>query len=280
MATPGPFKYTFMYNVVAGNPSRPNDRFGGFADSYFRDADIGFDHTFVTNLYNFRSSTLSNQCTLVGIRIADTGNKNISRIRKYGIQGTWSGPDPSGDFPSAAIFASGVGTVGGQGHRLLLRGLPDVASVGGTISGSYSLDNICGPFFQALRDGHWAQKQINLTAAAVSLRSISGLGVATSKTPHTFAVNDFVTLLRQRDSNGNPIGGGTFLVDQVTDNLHFRLASWTITTGTKGGSVRKVVDPILNQYADLKVSDVTTRKVGKAFFQYRGRQKTARPRLA
>ena len=274
------FKYSFEFNLIAGNAGRPNTRTGGIGESYFNDTPPNSIGPAIYNLMGQRANLLSNQVTLVGYRVSDISVKNVSQLFHSNIPGTWVGAQAM-DFPQACIQASGLGKHSNkQTLQLKLRGLPDEASKGGTIDTTLvSLQSRAKPFFDSLRDGNWWQIQTNMRADSVKIVNISGVGTANCEKPHPFANNARVTLLRMRDAvTGAKVRGGTVTITTGTNPLQFQVVGLVYPNGLKGGTAR-LQDVIANQYQDLNITDVGLRKVGKSFFSYRGKQRTAKARI-
>lgn len=113
----------------------------------------------------------------------------------------------------------------------------------------------------------------NPIAVAAPILAVDALGAVTTSAPVALAVNNVVSFLNMRDTNNRAIRG-TFVVDLVTDPTHFRVAHWGGSIVGRSGRVR-VVSFLVG--AALYLGDTTSiirggsRKVGRPFFQLRGR---------
>lgn len=271
-----PFKYTFLFNVISGNNVNANKRFGGFSESYNNSQEMQSGSPNVSALISNRLALCSNSVFAVGLRVVDLSQTSKAYVYRLSAQGTWSG-DPSGDFPSACIQATGLGTVNSQRHRLLLRGLPDAAANGGIFGiPLVQVQQRAQPFLDALKNGGWYQTQRNLSSTAAKILTISDQGLVTCQGPQPFAANQRVRILRTRLAlTHTPIQGGVFTVatTPAPSGNTFSIIGWP-PANTIGGRAR-FDSPIDNGYGTMNVESVTLRKVGRSFFQYVGRRKRA-----
>jgi hypothetical protein len=124
------------------------------------------------------------------------------------------------------------------------------------------------------KDG-WRFKGRVLTNVKGEIDSISTAGVVVMKDAVTLSVNDKVRFLNVVDANGVS-RSGVYLVTAAPDSTHFTVAGYTGATATRGFARKEQQDYFLVADKSLARGRVVTHKVGRSFFQFRGRRSTKR----
>jgi hypothetical protein len=114
----------------------------------------------------------------------------------------------------------------------------------------------------------------------LNIISITTGGLVTTATPHGYVANDKVRFFRTRDIYRQSVSG-TWIVDGTPASpTTFQLAGY-VSAGdvvfgpVNKGKVRKV-SYIFAGFSEGELGQITTRKVGRPFDQYRGRASTRR----
>lgn len=112
----------------------------------------------------------------------------------------------------------------------------------------------------------------NQAAATANILSITDAGVVTTVQAHGLVANQLVSFLSCRDINNRPIRGQWIVQAPITANT-FTVAGWGGNVVARRGRVRVVNYSILPALSlgDRGIISGGSRKVGRPFFQSRGR---------
>lgn len=250
-------------NKTNSTPSQV--RTGGWSEGWYADADPGSVRFPFEAVCQARASLLPGNCTIVGQRYRIVGGGSTTSGKAFP-----GGSALLGDIPQVGLLC----TVSGQGQanvrRFRLGGLPDARVVEGEFSRESVYDAALSRYFKACATNAMRFKCRNLVADRYHLVSINAQGQVVTANAAIGGLTAYVDLLKCRDANGKAVKG-RFATMPGADNLHFTLLGWNGRTVVKG-DLRPVADlfPIVdvNTFA---VGRVIVHKVGRAFFQYRGR---------
>lgn len=214
-----------------------------------------------------RANLLAAGCAIVGYRIGVDNGRSFVVRRSF----VAPGGNGNGNIPVDAALVQ-VGSAGSPNlKRFFLHNLPD----------SWINDGAVLPFFKiAIRDvvkeycdQLFAVRNLVPTAPTAPILSIDAAGNVVTTANIALVANQLVQFLNCRDVN-NRVVRGQYIVDTVTDATHFHIAHWTGQVVGRRGRVR------LSQFQfgtgiylgdDRTVIGAASRKVGRPFFQSRGR---------
>jgi len=265
------FKYTMIFAVQTGGNQAVGTRVGGFTESLYNGGNIlPTDTGLLNSLMIARAGLFPNTTAIVGVRIADTSVRNKSQVIKLNIPGTWGATQ---DQPKVCVVVEGRGSIG-QVLKLTLRAIPDEAVVRGERVISTDFENRINAYLAWLPTFY--QPVRNLSSTSAGIQSITDTGLVTTTESVNLNPNDFVRILRTLSpQNRKPIQGGRFEIVTATAGRTFQLFGWN-KGATVLGRIRKD-EPAINNYvpANMSISEVSTREVGKPTFSYRGRRTRA-----
>jgi hypothetical protein len=112
----------------------------------------------------------------------------------------------------------------------------------------------------------------NQTAITAPVLSVDATGNVVTSAGFGIVANQTISFLNCRDINHRAIRGN-YIVETVTDSTHFKVAHWGGTVVGRSGRVRLVNFSFGNAVAlgDDSLIGAASRKVGRPFFQSRGR---------
>ncbi len=149
-------------------------------------------------------------------------------------------------------------------------GIPDARVTEGEYDPSTQFNSDLNNYFVTLAANFATFAGRVLTNVAARIVSIDAVGVTVVNDDITLVPGNIVRLLKCVDQYGRPVIGA-FSVSAVTDGRHFTLANWPGVL-VKNGKLRlDQKSTFVIQGNTFAVSRVVTHKVGRAFFQYRGR---------
>jgi hypothetical protein len=260
------------------NYSSANERAGGWSESWYLDATIDAARQPFSTLQTARATMLPNHIVIVGQRfttLLDPPNsikgKSISTNNEYP-----GGYNIAQDVPQMAMLCRVRGDGVPNTKRYTLRGMPD-----GTVSGGEFTDDAVwtagfNQYTAALRRLAFRFRGLDNSQPVIGLQGVLPNGDFILNAPLAFAQGDALTLLRVRDSNGHAVTG-TYYVKTATSNIAGTFANWKGATVLGSGSVRKrvFIYPTMGTTINSFLR-VIVKKVGRSFFQYRGRRSTTR----
>jgi hypothetical protein len=129
----------------------------------------------------------------------------------------------------------------------------------------------------ALENDGFSVRVQNQNAPQADILSIDALGVVTTVQASLIPVNSLVQFLHCRDVNNKTIRG-TYIVSAVTDPTHLTVAHWPGNIVGRRGKVRQQLFTPRGavNLGDQGIVGAASRKVGRPFFQSRGRVPTRR----
>jgi len=260
-----PVKVSFILaQTAAGNKT------GGWSETWYftgSETEIGAAcQTWMTR----RSAMLTPRCFIQGFRIQNVGGKG--QFFTASVPGTFAADS---DIPQMALNCRCQGSGTNNVKFFQLRGIPDGQVVDGAYQGNLNFPQNVSQFFTHLVNFGWRFRAIDLTKVKVNILSIDALGAFKIAAGTTFAAGGYMDLLRCRGVDGSKLSGRYYIDSKTSDQIGVFL-NWPGTVVKEKGQARPfALDYPLIQANSVKIYNVTTRKVGRPFFLYRGRQ-TAR----
>jgi hypothetical protein len=255
-------KCTWLFN----GSSNSGEKSFGFSETWYSGLTGDAVITAMEGVSTVRKLILAYGISIVGYRIQE-GNGRAYVVRKS------LSPPSSNDYPNLPLD-SALCQVGVQGSptlkKFFLHALPDDWVAQDRIVASRKAAILT--VVDAYTAFNFQVRVVNPAAPATSILSITEAGLVETVGAHGLNVNDYVTLLRVRDINNRAIRG-TFVVRTVPTNSTLTLAGWGGNTVGRSGKIR------INQYSYLGATSLAargiigtgSRKVGRPFFQSRGR---------
>lgn len=245
---------------------------------------FGFSESWYTNLTgdalinamdtvsDKRRLLLAADTNIVGYRIQDATGRSFV-VRKKFIPPRANG---EGNVPVDSILCEVAVAGTTSKKRFWCHDVPDDWIVGGRL-----------PDFVLIRVTEWLERLSALnfgvryrvqSAPTAPILSIDATGAVVTSANIVLAAGDTIQFLRCRDINGRPIKG-TYVVKTVTDQTHFAVAPWAGQLVGVSGRVRKLTYQIGGALVEEQSRSIVrsgSRKVGRPFFQLRGRASARR----
>jgi hypothetical protein len=213
-----------------------------------------------------RAGMLGNGASIIGWRIQQLGKKAfVSQVSYPGGLAT------NQDIPQMAleckVFGVGVENV----KYFQIRGIPDSIVLSGAYAPSAQFSQNLAAWGAGLNSLGFSFQCLDQTQPVVKINSILTNGDYSLAAPLVYNANDVFQVLRCRNTINQNVSG-SFRVLTKTDAVSGKLAGWKGGPVDNSGSVkvRKFIWPVV-QINSLKPIQISTRKVGRPFFQYRGR---------
>jgi hypothetical protein len=248
---------------------------GGWSESWYSTMDINAAQGAFENLAQYRAALLSNSAAIIGQRYSIIGGGSSTSGRQFpGRAGVLS------DIPQMALLCTCLASGQPNIRRFMLRGIPDDIVYEGSYKPTGAFTTALNTYFTKVTSGSWCMRGRDLTVANTALVGVvigtGARGLVQTATSLTLLVGQQVQFMRTRDQYGRTIKG-TFTVAEVTDGFNFAVSNWTYGNVDRG-FVRRVGAPIFPVALDGSFTPVriTTRRVGRPFGQYRGRQSKRR----
>jgi len=247
--------------------SQGAERIAGWSENWYANGVVNAHTMDIFFVAQRRVNFLSMQATFIGYRISDLAGGTL--IRTYNLPGTMR---QAVDIPQMALNVSVGGAGVAQRKVFQLRGIPDVAVDNGLWLPPAGMLASVNAYLSALGTSgayYRVKKQNTARSNVLSIAPNGDFVFAAGVVP---TANQTVQLLRCRDVNGKNLSG-EYLVINDANGLPKRLANWGNYTVSASGKAR------ISDYDYVAVTDgsgtigrITTRKVGRPFFLYRGRQ--------
>jgi hypothetical protein len=256
-------KATWLFNGATEGA----DSVWGFSESWYTNLAGDALVTAMDLVSSRRSLILSSNTKIIGYRIGTTTG------RSYVVRRERQSPTSNGvsNIPVDSALCQ-VGIAGTDNRkRFFFHDMPDGWVSGVEINPNRIPDvNLVVQTLAAA--GFLVRYQSNIPAP-VPILSIDTLGVVKTTLPITVAVNQSINILNCRDVTGRTVRG-TYVVSAVANPNEFTLAHWTGQQVSRSGKVR-LVNLVPGAALYLGDSDTVIRggakKVGRPFFQFRGR---------
>ena len=253
-------KCTWLFNGSQGGKS------WGFSETWYHPGGANVVRD-MDRVSQNRALILSSSTEIVGYRIGpDNGRAYV--LRK-GFEAP--GSNDTSNLPVDAALCA-VGSAGSDNlKRFFFHDLPDNWVTGARIAPSRL--NSIQAVITAFTDLPFLVRRLNPAAITAPILSISNVGLVTTSANIALAENNSITLLNCRDINGHAVRGN-FVVGTVVDATHFNLVHWAGQTVARSGRVRLVqfsFGGAIDLGRDRGIIGAASRKVGRPFFQLRGR---------
>lgn len=251
---------------------------GGWTESYWFPSDnltdllaqLKGNNTPTSGLLPARAGLLASGATIIGVRLYQGGaGKGQFRALAY------PGSLPNLEIPQMAIlcYASLAGTTAIK--RLTLRGIPDSQVSGGEFTPTPTFVGRLVDFGAVLQNFGTIANDV---VTSYPVYSVSNAGLVTlNAVANPFAVGATVTFRNVLNAVGNRVGGSFVVATIGPMGNQFSVTPWPHGDCT-GGDVRIPTKSIYTiTPGSFTISRVVTRKVGRPFEMYRGRNSRRAP---
>jgi len=266
------------------------DRTAGFSDSWFQTGSDTFTLTPVDiDLINKRAALLPKTTTVVGARISDVDQygKTTGKTRTYRMS-IAGGQNLECDDPRVSLVYEADGQGLANEFSLFIQNVPDIRVVKGTYNPAATWLTPLRAYFNAIYQGNYVFQGYNLTYPKIGVKSIktdalTGVTTVTTETDCSALAGFYVRFLRTSAWSKYKPNPNGYPVKAVVDALHFTINNWTRKNengdivnlpDSAGGIVTKwgkqPCTPVFTDYT-IQNPSAGMRKVGRPFFQYRGR---------
>lgn len=261
-------RLSILFHHVSGTTALANAapvRTAGWSENFYYDS-TGVTDAIINAMQVARAALLPTQAAIIGQRFQFEDGSTRTATRRY--SGTTG---ESVDIPQMGLLASSR-NLGFQSTRhFIIRGIPDAWVVAGELVDNAAIQLALRNYFTQLANGfRW--KARNKAATQVDITRIDNNGNAIVAPGWPITTDDRVRMVRVVNTVGQSITG-TYRLLAVTDSTHFQIANWgdNLTVANRGRLqlVSFNYPPFLP--GQTQVSRVAPKKVGRSFFQARGR---------
>ena len=281
------FKVTLLFQQLskAADPNYPVHRVGGWSESWYITAASlssaivtiklpstqnlqGGGGTFgATDFLGARAALLASGASIVGVRLQQVNPPGPSQTLPINIAGA---PGTMNDVPQMALLVRAPGIGVQNVRRFTLRGIPDQNVVEGEFVVGTNYSVLLTNFFQSILGFQFRAR--DLSQPAFKILNVSPAGLTSTEANVSAIVGSICRVLKSKDSGGR-LRGGRFSTNAGlggTNSITINNWPWGATTG---GSIRLdgIVYPTVD-VANISVSRIITRRVGRPFTGYRGRR--------
>ena len=242
-------------------------RVAGWTENWYADGTIANNSMTGTNFFKARTLFMPNNAGISGMRVSDIGGQ--SKVFTFNEPG---GQQTAVDIPQMALNCS-VKVQGSPTTKWFqLRGIPDSSVTSGAFRPTQGVSNAIDTFLNGLFGYGVYVRVKRLTNPRVNITSIDASGNFTIAPGVTPAMNDTVQLLRCKDIHGKNVSG-LYVVIPDANGLPKKLGNWSGKTVAVSGQLRILTyDYLPTVPRTAEYHDITTRKVGRPFFSYRGKR--------
>lgn len=260
----------FEFQTNRGGTGKGN-RVAGWTESVYITDDLGDIFTPTYLLASARCALLSAGGSVVGLRFQRIDPIGPTKIDGFSCNGNQRIACDIPQMAARAIFYAGSGT---YQRPWLFPGLPDDYVKEGERDPNAPIqqDLIA---FKNLLTGRYTFKARRNDIGLFKVVDIDADGHVRTTADTGFQIGDAVQVLRANTPEGRRVGGFADIVAR-TDGSHFQIFPWEEPV-TKGGKIRlaQTVYPAFGNAAP-NLRFITTRKVGRPPFLYRGKATTRR----
>lgn len=245
----------------------------GYSESWYSNLQGAQLESAMDVISDLRVQLCPSDAEIVGYRIGQPNG------RSYVVRKSYKSPNDAQstsnvqvDSALCQMSVNGTATV----KKFWIHDLPDNAINATTISRNISRKITA--FCQGIALQNFLCRYVVPTAPNAPILQITALGVVTTNAPIAAGVGDLVQFLACRDANGKTIRG-KYAITAVADNRNFTIAHWPGNVVARSGTARiqqfgfatcAVVRPGPHGESGSVVK-AGSRKVGRPFFQSRGR---------
>lgn len=268
-----PYRYSISIHVGTEpkDKSVAREHTGSWTEQIWSANLVDVNGADMVKLLTARAAFLPAQCAITGVRIANFSidvNKLVPKgtsLVKVNYPGN---TEFSLDLPQACMRFSGQGDGTSNAVRYTARAFPSNGITNGEWNNNGFIRTRVNNFIKLIVQQSWKTVVRDLTQTPYRVLEITA-GVAKVTPAPTLAVNDFVRLVRVKDTNGNPVSG-VFLVSAVAGS-NVTLADFPAVTVKTSGHLRKDLLSVV-AYGSLAVDRVGAKKIGAPLEKFRGRQ--------
>lgn len=245
----------------------------GYSESWYSNLEGAQLEAAMDTISALRVAMLPTDASIVGYRIGQPNG------RSYVLRKIYKSPneDPSTsnvqvDSALCAMSVNGVPTI----KKFWIHDLPDNSVTG--VSVSRNMGRKITAFCQGIQAQNFLCRYIVANAPKAQILQITALGLVTTIDAIAVGVGNLVQFLNCKDNNGKTIRG-KYVVTAVADNKNFTIAHWPGNVVARSGTARvqqfgfapcSVLRPAPHGESG-SVIKAGSRKVGRPFFQSRGR---------
>lgn len=242
-------------------------RVGGWSEGFYLNADVATALPRLIEVCKDRAPLLTTAAEIVGQRVRVVGGGSSTYARKF--PGTF---DQQADIPQMALLLTANGVGEPNTRRFTLRGIADARVIEGEFSGTAEFNRRLQIYATELQTQLMAFKCQSLSAPQANVLTISATGAVILEAPQSFFAEQMVQGLRVMSDDNNDVITFTAKAVSGVDSAHYTLVPWTY--GPAHGGRLRLIEKIYPVIAadSVSVVKITTHKVGRDFFQYRGRQ--------
>jgi len=266
-------KVSLLFEYSTEPTGGGKQRSGGWSESFYNDVGAGSAELIrrIRLLAAARALAMPRITTIIGARMSDIGTNRSSQLLLLANPGAIA---DTTDIPQMALTWR-QRVVNSQNVRpMTIRGIPDSWVTGGSLTWNADLGRFLNAWMATLFNGVWLSRGRNLNATQIPVDSITTGGLVTTNIDHGLSRGNELQVLRSIvDATGRARGGFAQISTTPPTPSSLQLDQWT-WGASHGGTVRlasNVYNSFPNEVPAWGGLNVSTRKVGRSFFPYRGR---------
>jgi len=268
-------KCTAIFSYISEQNVGGHIRAGGWSESVYSTTDASAPalRSLFAAWCQKRAGLLPTSIGIIGQRYQNVSANARAISAGVVFNGTATGDQ---DIPQVALQFTLDSKTSLNQRKLVLRGIPDGRVVGGMYSPTLAYSQAVSRFLVEMED-RWLFRGRNLNAPQFVINYIEDNGTVHMGEAAGVGLGSEVQILRTALLHGGKAGAFAKIVS-FTNTSNFVIAQWSLGLTTSG--MLRVAE---NDYfgidataAGASVPDIVTRKVGRPFFQYRGRQTSRR----
>lgn len=256
------YKISIIFRQVTGK-----GKAGSYSETWYVDGSQATAEQAIDAYAKRRAAFLTNKSRIVAARAQLVGGAcKLFKMNYPGVLGT------DGDIPQMALNCTVQGQGVGNKKSFQLRGIPDGNVFDGDFEPNEQFNAAFTQWVSSLNTRQIRFRGKDLTASQIAIVQVTDLGVFSLQAALNFNVGDTVQLIRAHNTIGKNVCG-MYYVSAKTSNQSGTLLNWTGGTVTLKGKMRvsTYIYPLVDSNT-VEQQDITTRKVGRPFGLYRGRQ--------
>jgi len=260
-------KISLLFQQINGEFK--DGRVSGFSETFYVQSTLAGSLALADSLAKKRAGFLTRSANIIALRAREIGGSALlSKVAYPGMLGTDS------DIPQMALNVILPSTQAGYRRNIQLRGIPDGRVAFGSYVPSQAFQGAFTQWALTLGGSVFRFQAIDKTNVRVKIFSIDATGNFVIAVGTSYNVGDQIILRNATSIGGNRVNG-TYFVEQKTSDTVGKLRGWGGEVVSLKGTFSKlgyIYPPISSP--GIEILDATTRKVGRPFFQFRGRQRS------
>lgn len=248
------------------SPSAPPVRVAGWSESFYYNDSIT-DSGDIARLCQRRAALLPQNAFIIGQRYQFADGSSRSDSVRYN-----SNTGLAVDVPQMSLLCSARNLAQQSTRRFMIRGIPDAWVVNGELVGGsagVAARARINAYFDELADWLWKARDRN--AATADIMTIAANGQFNLAQDLAFADGDLLRFQRVVSTVKLPIKGSYRVLSHTSQRVGV-FANWNGLTVSNVGKVQLVAFKFVPFVIKAQsFSRVAVKKVGRSFFQYRGR---------